>query len=273
MKMNKVSLTVIGLAVVAMNTACSNAKFRSRSGVDISAQKKEANTCTIKQQTDGSKKIECPDGTSAIISDGKNGKDGTSCTVEETTAGAVIRCEDGTSANIKNGSSCTVKDTDLGADIECSDGVKVSLTDGLDGETGAVGQTGARGSDGASCSIVEESNGSGAMITCGSQSVLVRNGEDGQNGANGLNGKDAPTYAYQILEIINPCGAQGSHDEILLRFANGEVMAHYSDNTKQFLTLLKPGFAYATTDGTSCQFTFQADGTIVDKMGTRWSAK
>jgi hypothetical protein len=84
-------------------------------------------------------------------------------------------------------------------------------------------------------------------------------GPAGMNGNDGANGQDA------VLEVLDPCGdSPNIIDEILIRLADGRVLCSFSDkangqNTR--LSILPPG-SYRTTDGSSCAFTINADGTV-----------
>jgi hypothetical protein len=62
--------------------------------------------------------------------DGKNGKNGSSCSVQQAANGAVVLCTDGTSAIISNGTN------------------GLNGTDGQDGVDGTNGQNGTNGHDG-----------------------------------------------------------------------------------------------------------------------------
>jgi hypothetical protein len=141
--------------------------------------------------------------------------------------------------------TCKVRDTDSGAIIECPDGSSAVISDGRNGE------------DGNSCEAFQVENG--AVIDCGDgQQILVKHGEDGVDGENG---EDAPTTAYEIVEVIDPCGEESSYHEVLLVFANGEILAHYSIGNKQHLGLIGPG-RYITTDNTNCIFTIAENGSV-----------
>jgi hypothetical protein len=96
----------------------------------------------------------------------------------------------------------------------------------------------------------------GAVVTCGPTSVVVKNGADGEMGAAG---SDA------VVQLIDPCGdAPGVLDEVILRLSSGVLLASVSDNTSGKNTrfaVITPG-SYATTDGTGCTFTVDADGAV-----------
>ena len=142
---------------------------------------------------------------------------------------------------------------------------------GEKGDTGAPGATGAQGEAGQGCSVTQALNG--ALIECASGSVLVlngQNGEDGQDGEDGMDGQDgqdgadAPPTPYSVSEVIDPCGAESNFDEVLLKLANGAVVASFSENANGLNTrfvIIGPG-NYMTTDGTSCQFTVNQDLTV-----------
>jgi hypothetical protein len=71
--------------------------------------------------------------------------------------------------------------------------------------------------------------------------------------------------AYAVVAIEDPCGdAPGIYDEVLLKLASGQVLASFSDNSSGKNTrfaLLPPG-SYVTTDGSSCHFTLNVDGSL-----------
>lgn len=140
--------------------------------------------------------------------------------------------------------------------------------DGIDGrvgprgEVGPVGQTGEQGNVGTSCSAEQVSNG--AIITCGDSIVLISNGVnglDGSDGADGMDGADAPPTPYTVTELIDPCGDQSGFDEVLLRLANGQLIAHFAQGSKQFLSSIGPG-TYQTTDGHACIFVVHPDMSV-----------
>lgn len=81
------------------------------------------------------------------------------------------------------------------------------------------------------------------------------------DGADGANGADAPPTPYTVTEMIDPCGDQVAFDEILMRLANDQLVAHFSSGSLEFLTTLPPG-NYVTTDGSHCYFTVNSDLSI-----------
>lgn len=80
---------------------------------------------------------------------------------------------------------------------------------------------------------------------------------------NGLNA--APPTPFTPVAIFNPCGnAPGVQDEVLLKLADGSILASFSDNSNGKNTrfgLLGNG-TYTTTDGDNCVFTLN-NGNIV----------
>lgn len=194
---------------------------------------------------------------------GPQGVPGKSCTVFETESEIIITCEDGSKSAIVrpkdgsdgengvNGTSCTVAQHENGATILCQDGTFAEIENGVQGEPGQ---------DGGSCSVTPMENG--ALISCenGTQ-VAILNGQDGQN---------APPTPYTVTEVINPCGATPGFNEVLLRLADGSLLAHYSHGNRQFLTLIGPG-NYVTTQGNpECSFTVGADMSVTDENGNYW---
>lgn len=160
---------------------------------------------------------------------GTNGQDGTSCHVEDGMYGAVIICEDGSSQDIFDG-----KDGVDGKDG--SNGV-----DGVDGVNGLDGVDGKDGINGTSCTI--ESLEGGAEIVCGSSSVVVSNGVDGKDGLNAAS-----------VSIIDPCPTmEVDYPELMLKIGDMYV-AYFQDGQMEFLTVLKSGVKYQTTDGRACIF-------------------
>jgi hypothetical protein len=131
---------------------------------------------------------------------------------------------------------------------------------GIVGPAGPAGETGPRGSDGIDgqgCTVTTAYGG--ALISCGDGASTVV-----LNGINGTNGQDAPPTAYTVTEIIDPCGKQTAFDEVLLRLANGQLIAHFANGANQFLTIVGQG-SYSSTDGTHCFFTVTADGEVVNE--------
>lgn len=212
--------------------------------------------CKVSQISGGAEII-CPDGSHAFVyngsngsngsngTNGSNGVNGTSCTVEQLSTGAKITCEDGSFAYIYNGhdgangqdgTSCTIVSLSNGAKITCG-AQDVTIYNGTNGTDGT---NGTNGTNGTSCSVTQLANG--VRVTCGTSNAVI------------YNGQDAAPSAYEVTEIIDPCGDGPGFDEVLLKLANGKIMAHYAGGGNlQFLTILSPG-NYTTTDASACRF-------------------
>lgn len=116
--------------------------------------------------------LACPNQLPALISDGRDGEDGTSCTSTRQTGRVKIQCGHTTSY----------------------------VYDGQKGQTGATGQS---GTNGTSCTAVQASGG--ANVTCGGSTVFIANGQPGRDGLNGLDGEDAirPGLSCNLHDLKN----------------------------------------------------------------------
>lgn len=68
-----------------------------------------------------------------------------------------------------------------------------------------------------------------------------------------------------IVSIKDPCGAQGSNNEVFLKLSTGRYLASFSDNANGLntrFTQLTDG-NFGTTDGTNCKFTVSGGGTVI----------
>lgn len=201
---------VPALLLMFLFLGCENARMTEVGGNEEQAEKTGLQSCTITAvvDTEFAARIECPDGSSLNVPKTKHGVDGvsgTSCSVKASDQGAMIQCEDGSQAFVKNGSdghSCQVQTLDRYSSlIECSDG---------------------------------------------SQSLIDLN---------------SLTH-FQIEKIVAPCDDDPDHlDEVLLLFANGDVLAYFEQGGKRFLTKLGPG-RYRTTDKQKCLFEISEEGQI-----------
>lgn len=75
--------------------------------------------------------------------EGQKGDSGSSCTVVDTSYGAEISCEDGTSTQLfdgQDGKGCDIQDAVNGAVITCGDSSQV-IYDGVDGQDGDTNLT------------------------------------------------------------------------------------------------------------------------------------
>lgn len=144
---------------------------------------------------------------------------------------------------------------------------------GANGQDGTNGTNGTDGQNGTSCTVASVSPGieapyGGALITCGSSSTLLLNGEPGPQG------EPAPMTPYTITEIIDVCNdTPNKYDEVLLRTQSGKLLASFSDNVNGYNTRLSELTAgnYMTSDGTNCFFTVDNDNTVTDQLGNIWT--
>jgi hypothetical protein len=98
----------------------------------------------------------------------------------------------------------------------------------------------------------------------GGSVYTVRAGEDvlsTQILCNGRDGSDAPASPFVPVALIYLCGQTGGFDEILIRLANGQVLASMSDkaNGENTRLVALPDGDYQTTDGRKCNFTLATD--------------
>jgi hypothetical protein len=78
---------------------------------------------------------------------------------------------------------------------------------------------------------------------------------------------------YDISSFIDPCGKEAKFDEVLIRLADGTVLAHFDGGSKKdFLVVLEfnSDNNYTTTDGTKCKFVVENDGTVTDDSGNEF---
>lgn len=105
----------------------------------------------------------------------------------------------------------------------------------------------------------------GAKGDQGETGETGQDGQDGEKGEKGDAGADAPAGEYDIVEVIDPCGDSPSvFDEVLLRFANGTILASISDhkngNNTRFAIVLQG--QWMTTDGSGCIFTIDSNNNV-----------
>lgn len=112
-------------------------------------------------------------------------------------------------------------------------------------------KTGPMGPPGPGCTVTQLANG--AQISCPDGSIaVVSNGVDGQDAVLPPGYTYIPEGAFYISQIEDLCG--NGAQEVLFRLNTGELIAHYSHGSKQYLTILGPG-SYVTSDGYNCNFT------------------
>jgi len=137
---------------------------------------------------------------------------------------------------------------------------------GPSGAPGPEGPPGTDGQDGVN-SLVSVVPGSPCQTLLVGQDVN-RNGvldiDESQFSTNICDGDDAPVVPLSLTEILDPCGPQTTYDEVLLRLANGTILASFSQNVNGLNTrfvVIPPG-TYQTSDGTNCIFTINPDGSL-----------
>lgn len=108
------------------------------------------------------------------------------------------------------------------------------------------------------------------LVACGRGPAGDR-GPAGAQGPAGSDGAAAAMSAYAVAEVLDPCGdAPGVIDEVLLKLANGQLLASFSDNSsgKNTRFSIIPAGSYVTSDGTNCHFTVDSSGAVNDGSGS-----
>ncbi|HVK60357.1 MAG TPA: hypothetical protein VM432_02355 [Bdellovibrionales bacterium] len=229
--------------------------------------------------------------------DGSNGSDGEDGSNGYSTAFSLTRVE--TSAEACSSLSGLQIDSGLDADRDgILDAEEIASTkvlcDGANGAAGAAGAAGSNGYDmvfqtvaaspeqcpagGSNILMALDTDRSGtysaqdsnqqAITLCNGQNGT--NGQNGQDGEDGEDGEDAILPAYAPVDVIYPCGNNGSYPEALLRLSNGQVLASFSENANGKNTRFSfiPDGSYVTTDGRNCQFSLSTSGTT---RSVKWS--
>ena len=118
---------------------------------------------------------------------------------------------------------------------------------------------GVNGLNGSSCSVVQLANGAEIRCDDNTSAVVL----DGLPGVDGTDGVDGAPGAHAVASTITPCfDSSKVFQEVLLLLENGQLLGHYANGNKQFLTLLGPG-NYVTTDGNACRFTVTPELNVV----------
>ena len=151
---------------------------------------------------------------------GKNGEAGTSCYAKATTDGYNLFCGDELVGEILSGargSSCAVASTTTGAVISCEDGTTATLSNGSQGLRGLQGEQGEGcTTDGLKYTDAEDGR-KYAVISCGDDELLVYDGEKGATGAGCTAIKDTKTGVTTVscgddeVEILD--GAAGKNGD------------------------------------------------------------
>lgn len=134
-----------------------------------------------------------------------DGQDGSSCTViDNGDSTRTIECGDGTSVTLsdgQDGSSCSIRDNgDSTRTILCSDGTSADISDGQDGTPGPRGETGMQG-DAGNSSLLSISHGAAQLCPSGGDLIAVGVDEDG----------DGVLASSEVTDTFEVChGADGS---------------------------------------------------------------
>jgi hypothetical protein len=145
--------------------------------------------------------------------------------------------------------SCRTEQLSTGAAIICPNGSYAVVLNGKEGPAGSVGPQGGVGN-----SVSQTNLGSLVNCTDGTSAVIL----------NGTAGTNAPTSAYNIVQVYDPCGTDPGYNEVLLHLSNGSWLAHFTAGTAEYLTLLPAG-NYQTADATGCRFTVDSAGAITNE--------
>lgn len=186
------------------------------------------------------------------------------CTVTSQNNTAIITCPDGTTAMVSNGTNGTV------GPAGPSGSTGNTGLNGSSGHSAAFSMVGASltlcpaggsvislGIDLNDDSVLQLGETGQVAVLC--NGVAGTNGTDGQAGANG---QDAPPTPLTPVAIVNVCGdAPGIDDEVFLRLYNGLLLWSESDtmggvNTR--LSLARAG-TWTSTDGDHCVFTLDSN--------------
>ncbi len=140
---------------------------------------RDGTSCTVQERADGTgHELVCADGTTVPLPEGPQGEPGTSCTATENGDGSrTIACEDGTSIVIRDGTDGT--DGEDGSDGE--DGTSCTVTDNGDGTktvscedgTSVVVADGIDGEDGTSCTLTDNGNGTADLVCTDGSRVTI----------------------------------------------------------------------------------------------------
>lgn len=94
----------------------------------------------------------------------------------------------------------------------------------------------------------------GNKLTCNGETIEVKDGRQGDAGTDGL-----------FVDVIDPCGPETTHDEVILVTRNGDHIAYFEvpNSFNNRLVVLREGINYVTTDGTNCRFRIE-NGALID---------
>lgn len=162
-------------------------------------------------------------------------------------------------------------------------------SNGSNGTDGATGNNGSNGTDGSNTtfSIVTDAGvncpngGFDVTLTDSSHSeteyvcngVNGTNGLNGNAGTNGTNGSNGGTVSFNLVQAIEPCGANSSPwKEVILGLVGGQLLSSFSDNSSGSNTRFSfiPNGSYVDTDSSGCNFTVAGDGLTTSSIS--WGA-
>ena len=127
---------------------------------------------------------------------------------------------------------------------------------GSTGPQGAPGTNGTNGTNGTACTVV--STGTGATVTCGTDSVQIANGTNGSNGTNGTNGTSCTMATNADGSKTISCGSQSvTFSPTTVDFAALTTLQKADSNLNVILT----GFSVDATSGA---------GTVTFKVNDRY---
>jgi len=238
-------------------------------------------SCTVKDNGDGTKTINCEDGTSVKVADGKAGTSGQSCTIKDNGDGTkAINCPGDPTVTVADGKpgaagkdgaagkSCTVKDNGDGTKtISCEDGTSVTVGDGKVGAAGKDGATGKDGAAGKSCTIKDNGDGTKTISCEDGTKATIADGKPGATGQAGLSTastginvevKSVSTVATDPIKVgftlkddkgypIDVCGIYSLNTVIQPRFSLARVIKDAKGNFLPYDVMTRSASSTAPT--------------------------
>jgi hypothetical protein len=291
-----VFLFVLSCGDMSRSTSCTIDGEDCRKANRVITQVKNGSSCSV-SETDSFIKVSCTDGTESIInkpkngqsgSDGKDGADGVDGSNGSDGYSIVFLITDSQTCATGGKMILLAQDTNRNGVLDLSGDSGLQSADACNGATGETGQKGDKGDTGEKGEVGEtgqtgsqgdkgDTGETGSQGETGSKGDKGDTGEKGdkgdtgaagQDGADGANGQDAPVSLFSTVTVIDPCGDKsGVYDEVLLKLADGSILASFSDdangkNTR--FSLLVPG-SYMTTDGSKCYFTVNSNMAVVNQ--------
>jgi hypothetical protein len=101
------------------------------------------------------------------------------------------------------------------------------------------------------------------LISCGGPGEPGPRGRPGAQGEAGAKGQPGQPGADAVIEVIDPCGNESGHDEILIRLSNGKIYGSLAGAKKRdYLVEMLPG-DYVTSDEQQCKYVVTETGEVV----------